>query len=168
MGTQQYNEIDLMALEELNRRIDEEDEDEIDIESAAIKKMKPICEKATKNFKESYGEKALTFEIVSPVTVPSSTYEKVDFMGMEEVKFKCFTSTQKATVVCVFHYQDTNVDIYLKDEWLPRIFGPRGQSMLDWIRVNTDMAKQKQRIIKQLENKDSSKDYKAVEGYGSW
>lgn len=168
MDSQQFNDIDMAALEELNRRIDEAEDEEVDVQELAIKRMKPICEKATQKFKESYGEKALTFEIVSPVTVPSSTYDKVNFMGMETVKFKSFTSTQKASVVCVFHYAESNVDIYLKDEWLPRIFGSRGQSMLDWIRTNTNMSKQKQEIIKQLETKTSSRDYQEVEGYGSW
>lgn len=169
MGTQQFNDIDIAELEELERRISEDEElEEVDIEALAIKKMKPICEKATQKFKESYGDKALVFEVVSPVTVPSSEYEGIDLTGLEQVEFKCFTSTQKATIVCVFHYRERGVDLYLKDEWLPRIFGSRGQSMLTWIRGNTDMPKQKQEIIKSLQAKQTDKSYEKVEGYGSW
>ena len=166
MDIQQLDNVDLSILEEIERR--SQQEESVSVDETISRQMKTLCDEATKKLKADYGEDALVFEIAGPAQLPTDTYEQISLIGMEEVTFEKLTFSQKASIICVFYYKEQNKRILLKATFLPRVFGARGDYLLNWINANVDVSKKRQEILRKLEAQASESDYKGVESYGAW
>lgn len=165
MDIQQLSDIGIDILDEIENQARDEN---VTADELVNQRMKPFCQKATEKFIKDMGKSALTYDVIAPTKIPSSDYTPITFLGMEEIVFEKFISTVKASVVCVFYYKETNQHVYIKDEWLGKVLGPRGESMQQWIKSNTDLPRVRKDILREIESRMGEDDYKEVDGYGAW